>query len=431
MADSQPSTAPKKISLLRSFRGAHVLLKLSFMVTIVLGCLLMLELGAYLIYQNNYAQLPVYFQSLSGYRVFSNTPGYQLYDGIAKEDDEPNLKTDERGLLSSAPVARKKPEGVIRIVVTGGSALAGAGQTSGYEDVHFYPRGTYAWRPSISGQLERYLREQLPNETIEILNAAHNNKALHQNLIHYAESLCEYDADVLVSMDGFNELSTLCSDEPYQRWEDMWLEAYAGLYDKSKGIGGADKFYLTRLLSMFVERTHEALRSGVAPPPPSEPFSEEELRATWEKYKPDQTRRADRWLQILRQFAAIVRADDVGLVFALQPMTSRVTNKQRSEIEQGFDKRAIPRHDDAGGDAGVTFPTLRFLWDDYLTERIAKVIGDAQGTYIDLGIAMQELGPDMEFYTDYCHMTPAANTWVAQQLGEAVLGELRKRGRIQ
>lgn len=423
MADAQP----KKVSLLRSFRGAHVLLKLSFMTTLVLGALLLLELVSYVIFQTKYAELPTYFQSLSGYRVFGNSSDYRLGQGIGAADGE-IMFTDGRGLISEAPVTIAKPEGTIRVVLTGGSALAGAGQTSGYEDVHAYPQGTYAWGPSISGQLLDYLRAELPGREIEVVNAAHNNKALHQNLIHYVESLCEYDADVLVSMDGLNEATPLCSDEPYQDWERMWRDAYVILDNKSKGIGGANKFYLTRLMGMGAEYAHESLRVGVAPPPPSEPYGEDVIREEYEKNLPVQSRRADRWLQILRQFVAVVRADEVGLVYALQPMVSRSTNKQLSEIEARFDERAIPRQ---SGGIGNWFPCMRYLWDDYLSPRMATIVEAGGGTYLDLGQAMQGLGPDMEFYTDYCHLTPGANTWIAEQLGQAVLATLRARGTIE
>ena len=59
---------------------------------------------------------------------------------------------------------------------------------------------------------------------------------------------------------------------------------------------------------------------------------------------------------------------------------------------------------------------LAYFYDDFLSAAFQKTAEGFGVPYVDMNREIAGLGPDVEFYTDYCHLTPQGNQRVAEIL---------------
>ncbi len=413
------SQAPR--GFFASFRSSHWALKLSFSVVVALVLLGTAELaaGAYLAraYPRSDGPKQIYNTVISGYRVFKLAPTFDHGTGILSSE---RVVTDRHGFFCDHEVKLEKPAGTLRVFVTGGSAMAGAGQTTGYDRVHPYPMGAYGWNASIAGLLQEKLRAALPGRTVEVVSAAHNNKSFHQTVLHYLESLSRFAPDYVVGMDGYNDITNLTTD-PYEEWERSWLERYVGLWNESHDVN--HRTSLGTVATLFRQRL-EARRAKVAAAP-GEPYGEAALEAAWERERAGIVADSARWRQVFGHYLAALEADGTRLVYGIQPMVSRIGNKPLTPTEKGFHELAVPR-----GPAPVYrgFLVLRYFFDRVLAVELRKRIEERGQVYVDFGDSMkQDLDDRFELYTDYCHFTPEGNDYVARRFAQAIVADLARK----
>lgn len=98
--------------------------------------------------------------------------------------------TNEDGFKTSA--YKKKPGGVYRIVLTGGSVARGK------EPEH-----------TISHYLQDILRERLNTDKIEVINAGVSGYVLQQEFILTQMTLLDYEPDMIIGLDGYNDAVAL------------------------------------------------------------------------------------------------------------------------------------------------------------------------------------------------------------------------------
>ena len=129
-----------------------------------------------------------------------------------------------------------------------------------------------------------------------------------------------------------------------------------------------------------------------------------------------------------------MRADQVNFLFVLQPMLHRQGwNKPLSERETLFAHGVAPPVYTSGSSSVTTEPQefvdamllLQFFFDDYLSPRLAREVSEAGYYYLDMNQAIEQVPASVEFYTDYCHMTPEGNRLIAQAIGEVLLAAPR------
>lgn len=422
MTDSRPPRRP----LRRSFREAHPVLKLSFGLCLCLGLLLIAEALSFVVLHLRFGGRPHdrLAQDVSGYRVFKQTSDFPFRALIAAEQGE-SLTSDALGLLSASEYSREKPQGTLRVIVTGGSALAGAGQTPGlgYEAVHAYPTGTYAWGRSIAGRLEARLTAALPGRRVEVISAGYNQKCLHQSLLHYLELLHRLEPDYVVSMDGYNDLALMVEEDPYLAWESRFQEPFLEVHER---VHHDDSSYLRALIGGLVRTYLISSPTRVGPTrnpagigvggPPSQTGAEtdaEYWRREGERILAGVRRN---WLGIARHFHAACAADGVRLMLVMQPILGRSENKALSEREQ---RLALVQPLGWRGQyflAGVS-------------GLLAELARERGGLYVDMGAELRSVGSEVEVYTDYCHLTPEGNELVARSMADAILADLQQRGR--
>ncbi|MBF0399727.1 MAG: hypothetical protein HQL90_03050 [Magnetococcales bacterium] len=385
-----------------------------------------LEIASYLLLrfqglnQNSYT----FSQIISGYYVFRNTPGAALWQEVKEKPSDPPTVIDGNGFVSDHPIAETKPPGVTRIFLMGGSAVFGIGQFPPFASVHSYHRGVLSFALSPAGQLERYLRAQRPDLQFEVINAAASDRMLHQSMIYYLETLSRFSPDMVVSMDGYNDLFFgMMSGRPYAQMEAK-LENYIDLLNRARSY----QPNLVRLLNIGYSKYVY-------------PYVEEDLKKQFffkgdfeqEKYSFAAYKQVEgafihssqRFLQILDHFMAVLKSDKVDFIFTLQPILYRQVNKQWSTIEDRM-RRTI-----FGVGPNMT-PELidryivmsRYFFDQYLSRASQQRVEKNGFGFMDLNQGVTHLKSDFELYIDYCHFTVPGSKVVAELVGQEVLRRL-------
>jgi lysophospholipase L1-like esterase len=377
-----------------------------------------------------------YNRILSGYTVFENVPGHSFRTSAIKSNAaEPDPILDEHGFLHDTPVSREKPAGTFRIFLVGGSTAFGAGQNIRYHSVHPYLDGLYAYPSSIAGQLQSYLQTHNPATHYEVINAAGFERRIHQSLIQYIETLSQFQPDLIINLDGMNDVYSLVTGTPFADLEQQ-LPFYVELYQGQRSLLRYSSTYyvLSTLYSKWVNRqrsaepapTTEGIAKGSGISPVTPLPSENSGHAFYEKSKDSYTKNAQRLLQIVRQYFAILKADRTPSIFVLQPLLNRAKkNKHLSEVEQKLAGVMVPAGADASAAVDQCALLLTYFYDDYLSDALRKTAKESGIEYIDMNAEIANLGPDVEFYTDYCHLTPEGNRRVAEILGKAILAMRR------
>ncbi|MEO5352801.1 MAG: hypothetical protein H7835_06265 [Magnetococcus sp. XQGC-1] len=392
-------------------------------ICLVLG---VLEVAAYLllrmqgVHENRYE----FSQVISGYYIFRNTPGASLWQEVKEHPTAPPTVMDGNGFVTNHPILETKPPGLIRIVLMGGSAAFGTGQFPPFASVHPYHRGILSFSLGPAGQLERYLREKRPDLKFEVINAASADRLLHQSMIYYLETISRFSPDIVISMDGYNDLFFgMMSGRPYAQMEAK-LENYIALLNNSRT-------YQPNLMRLM----HVGYNKFIYP------YIEEDLKkqfffkgdlgqekysfAAYKKIEGEFIGTSQRFLQILNHFMAVLKADKVDYIFSLQPILYRQINKQWSTIEDRMRKTIFGIGPNMTPELIDKYILMsQYFFDQYIAQASReRVEGNGFG-FLDLNHEIRNLKSDFELYVDYCHFTVPGSKAVAEILGQEVLRRL-------
>ena len=188
--------------------------------------------------------------------------------------------------------------------------------------------------------------------------------------------------------------------------------------DRRAWLNKSNTFYVlsTAYDKYLVSRSRSRPPADSARPESWEPTREEYLAR-----RPRYVEGAKRFEQILRQYLAVLQADGTRCVFVLQPMLLRSgRNKPLSEVEQAFRKHTLT----LAGAQNDSLLVAAHFFDDYFSRRLEEQVTAGGATYIDMNQELVKLDASFEFYTDYCHLRPEGNRFVAERIGTRILAEL-------
>jgi len=149
--------------------------------------------------------------------VWGNAPHYLEYDLTAQYNDF-GMRVDPGDDLGIPA----KGDNDFFVLLLGGSAMAGMGTVHKGEWMKITGIATGGREQSIDGFLETALQESMPGRTVRVFNAAVNCSTLLQSHLHY-KRLLHLDPDWVISMDGYNDPSSLGPEQTSRMWvENFW-----------------------------------------------------------------------------------------------------------------------------------------------------------------------------------------------------------------
>ncbi|MBF0588453.1 MAG: hypothetical protein HQL53_04935 [Magnetococcales bacterium] len=365
-----------------------------------------------------------YFQTISGYHVFKTTPGQPLWKEMKAHPDDPTTFVDGNGFFSDGPVLLRKAPDVYRIFIMGGSAAYGTGQFPPFAKVHRYREGNLSYRLGIAGQLKRYLQAQRPDLRIEVINAAAVDRTLHQSMLYYLETVSRFSPDLLINLDGYNDLLySLTSGRPYAELE-MRLDFYIDLLNNARA-------YRPHLMQTMMLLYNRYLHPHINRRLKERFLATDDLDhprynlAAYKPWEPAFIERSQRLQQILNHYMAVLKADKVDLLFSLQPILYRQVNKTLSKIEDTMRRTLFSWNPNAPEQARTPLILMsKYFFGHYLSQALQQRVERQGYGFLDLNEEIRHLKRDVELYVDYCHFTPSGSRIVAEILGRKVLDRL-------
>jgi lysophospholipase L1-like esterase len=377
------------------------------LVTIVLG---VLQLGAY-------AYLRA-FRGYDGHHLMQYE--YDPYKNVLPTRnfvDTRGIRHNSVGFRRSTEVAREKPTGTFRVFLMGGSTAYGLG------GLWTHIQRDYAVirnEDTIDAILERRLASAFPGKRIEVINAAITSTWTHQSLIYLYQSVLNYQPDMVLFLDGFNDFYFTDSGHdqfasyPYVR-SSMVIEGEPTLYALAtmNGWWAFRKFALVHVMGRVAREVKLLLsRRGER-----SPMDSQREFAGLQQVFPRSAGKVHERIGVLLQHEA------VQAVFMLQPQLllerdrTTMTPIERRLFE--FDAQSYrPNYE--------RFVQLATPWLAEQERQMAQRVG---ATFIDLTSAFKNVPGQV--YTDYCHLTPHGNDVVAgiiaQRIAPLIQEQLTKK----
>ncbi len=338
---------------------------------------------------------------------YEPTPGFAAVRNT-KLGNSPEF-INEQSFKDFENVPLDKPKDEYRVFVTGGSVIYGRGPVPPADAVCDYYEVTYRWNiPHIMEQLlnaDPRVREKIGGKKVRVINAGVAGHVIQNDLMRYLAKLRLYRPDLVVSLDGANEVPAVA--RTLKDWnyftEGQYYEVVSEILDMSwEGLRNYVTLWLKRNTYLF---TWLAMKEGEGPGILMENrgFAVQPMDPTPEMLK-YRDRNIDQVADVLAIYNCALQADGIPHVFALQPMF-RNSKKKRMPIEMKIEQ--ITGMDKVGFfDAVETY--------DMLVDRIKKRGHKAGFEVVDLTGIFDNVSEWV--FTDWCHLTNGANFLLAKSL---------------
>jgi len=402
---------------------------------IIIITLVFLELTSYIllrITKSHSLTFPLFNRTLSPYYVFGNSPYYKFTNTIKTKETEHSLTINRYGFIVEPPIHIEKDSNTLRIALFGGSTAFGSGQSEAYSIVKKYPDGVYSYESSIAGQLKSLLKKSFPEKKIEVINATGVQRMVHQSVIYYMETISQFKPDIVISLDGMNDLTDFLGISPYTKCA-LQFDTYINLYQTTKALqhksisNTINLFNIIRLKNFktTVKKEHnENLKYYYG-------YQHSKiLNNDYQKYKYLFLNNSFLFENQVLYFNAVCKTNQSIFIFGFQPLLHRTINKQLSPVEQLFQSNIRPIN------VRMHFSSLKirqmqqieklisieikYFFDDYLSAQMERLAQKNNFMFIDFNKEIQNIPPNIEFYTDYCHLTPEGNKIVASILADRI-----------
>ncbi len=313
-------------------------------------------------------------------------------------------------------VPREKPSDEYRVIVTGGSVVYGRGPVPPADVVCDFYEVTYRWTiPHIIEKLmnsDPEIRRKIGGKTVRVINAGVAGFVYQNNLMRYLAKLRLYQPDLLIALDGANEVHTVA--RPLKDWnyftEGPYFEVVTEVMDMSKtGLINYLTLWLKRNTYFF---TWLAMSKGEGPGILME-------NRGFAAHPQDPTPEMLDYLNnnigqvadVATIYHRVLETDKTPHVFALQPMFKN-SKKKRTPLEQEIEK--VTGMDKIGFyDSVKTYDTL--------VSSVIRRAGEDGFEIVDLTTIFDSTNEWV--FTDWCHLTNGANFIMAK----ALVGEVKKR----
>jgi hypothetical protein len=310
-------------------------------------------------------------------------------------------------------VPTEKPKDEYRVIVTGGSVVYGRGPVPPSDAICDNYEITFRWTiPHIIQELmnaDPDIRQKIGGKKVRVINAGVAGYVYQNSLMRYLAKLRLYNPDLVISMDGANEVHTVA--RPLKDWNYFTEGPYYEVISEVMGMGPKG---LLNYVTLWLKRntyffTWLAMNKGEGPgilmedrgfaAHPQDPTPE-----MMQCLKNNIRQVAD----VMAIYHATLSSDRVPHVFALQPMF-RNCKKERTPIEREIEK--------VTGMEKIGFYDSRKTYDE-LVDQIKKRAKDDKFEVVDLTGIFDNTHEWV--FTDWCHVTNGANYVIAKALVDEV-----------
>ncbi len=405
--------------------------KTSFkIIVITIICLSIIELTSFLIikFGNLKLEHPIFNRELSLYSTYNNVASFK-HSTIKSNTSEKDVIIDEYGFISKNKIELEKPNNLIRIFITGGSASFGIGQSYPYDKIKEYPTGIYAYESSISGQLLKLLEEKIPNINFEVINACSSGRKLNQSIGLYLSSIRRFKPDIVISIDGQNDLKTIAGIDPFEYDNEVLLKKYIELYEIEKDLLKTNLPNTVKLIKLIKFNLSNSKSEKFKIRQGKKLFEYSNKNFTFDKYETHKSKfvkSSVTFTDLILLYNSLCEVQNTEFIFCLQPMLYRETNKILTKSESKMKEKINPINISCSDQAISEIKLkeysekgnliLKFFIDDYLTHKIDSLSKLNNFGFIDFNYQLQNQYKNIEFYVDYCHLTSEANTIIAEIL---------------
>ena len=323
------------------------------------------------------------------------------------------------GFRDPRDIPLAKPDDEFRIFLTGGSTafgLGAAGQAAAITN-HYY----LEHRETIAYLLEKILNATapIPGKTIRVYNTAVWGYAYQHLLLRYVAKLRQYKPDMVVSLDGANEIHPVSIPERDWNYFDQGqfhgilkeilaytpdgLGAYMTLWLKNNTFLMA--FIWRGLDPFFSMETGLRMHQGeaLAPDPTGKV-----LGMTPEQRSKMVTDNVSTVVRVVEDYHAVLENDGIPHIFALQPMLYS-SKKPRHEMEHKVAQLDEHRQ-------YYDVPTDGIY--EYICERIRDSARQKPYSIIDFSHYFDDTSQWV--FTDWCHVTAGANYLMAKEYANVI-----------
>jgi len=310
-----------------------------------------------------------------GYFLYIPDPftGYNLMPGASV--NHPTLKLNINSLgLRNKEFTAKKPEGVFRIIVLGGSEAYGHGLNDGE-----------TW----SDQLGLLFDKSHPGK-VEVINAAVDGFSSFQALISFSTRLLDFNPDLILCYLGWNDIKYWPLVSPEKSFENTYLaEKKESPAVWSRWLHKSYLYIAGRALRNKIPREFV----GLSKPPAERQMSKQNENMDYGKYVFERN---------IRNIIGIAKANHVKvcLINQLNLVSDGIQESEKDKI-------------------------LYILSPDELAKAVSdvksileRVAHEEKAGYIDLNSLIT---PDLEVLSDHVHVTRKGAAAIAQQLHQSLV----------
>jgi len=320
---------------------------------------------------------------------------------------------NEESFKDFEDVPPDKPADEYRVLVTGGSVIYGRGPVPPADAIADHYEVTYRWTiPHIMEQLlnaDPEIKGKINGKRVRVINAGVPGYVYQNNLMRYLAKLRLYHPDLIVALDGANEVHSVA--RPLKDWnyftEGPYYETVSAVMDMSRpGLMNYLALWLKRNTYFF---TWLALQRGEGTGILDESggFAAHAQDAT-----PEMMAMRDSNIRQVADVAAFyhkaLETDGVPHVFALQPMF-RNCKKKRTPMEAKIEQVA-------------GMEKLGFF---YAVDTYDEIVKQVKERNRKIGFEVVDLTGIYDHvttwvFTDWCHLTNGANFLMAKALTNEV-----------
>lgn len=329
---------------------------------------------------------------------------------------------DAQGFRRDTDVSLEKPSNTIRIFFLGGSAAYGCEGL--YTEIE--PRYTRLYNnQTIDYYLERKLNATFGSKHWEVINAAVLEFRLHQDLAELLSRLLRYRPDYVILMDGHNDVSALTAAGPhYDPYSHTpHLDEFNELANPQSfaSLGAAGDAWLHNNSVIFrIMEDHLSLRLAGARRQTAarkqivhSPVQFSDLTPEEKMQYQEGARQLETYHQTVLQIQSIAELQGIKVIFALQPELI-LSHKPLTDSE----RRLAAYHRNVSGNY------VTYAYEQYEPEIERRLAADKRLSFVSLLDVFD--GYKGQMFTDYCHLTPAGDSRIADRIFEFAESSFRQ-----